>query len=108
MNLTLGEHEQYAQANHLEQVFKHFNTLHRYERNMSLVRNEAATTMKDLVDSDKFPIFDLSYKIPLWRSNWVTVENKLKKKVGFLLRVRESSLMHKDAGKGVFLETANP
>lgn len=59
--------------------------------------------VKDLVDPDKFPISDLSYKIPLWRSNWVLVEEKLKKRAGFKLKVKESTLRHADSGKGVFV-----
>lgn len=73
-----------------------------------MVRNDAEEIVRDLVDPDKFPITDLSYKIPMWRSNWGVVEEKLKKKIGFLLRVKESSLRHADSGRGVFVETKTP
>jgi hypothetical protein len=40
---------------------------------MAIVKNDAISVVKDLVDPDKFPIFDLSYRLPLWKSNWNTV-----------------------------------
>ena len=70
---------------------------------MEIVRNDAIKVVKDLVDPDKFPISDLSYKLPLWKSNWDQVEKKLKKRLGFVLKVKESTLRHADSGKGVFL-----
>ena len=57
---------------------------------------------KDLVDPDKFPIWDLKAPKNLFYSTWATVLGKLRYEHGHQLIVRDSLIEHPDGGRGVF------
>ena len=60
------------------------------------------TTTTDLVDPDKFPIWDPKIAKNIFYSTWGTVIGKLRYDLGHQLIVRESLIEHPEGGKGVF------
>jgi hypothetical protein len=43
-----------------------------------------------------------------WMSGWPSVQEQLRKEVGWTLRLAESSLQHVDAGRGVYVDGRVP
>ena len=60
------------------------------------------TKTTDLVDPDKFPIWDLKPAKNIFYSTWGTVIGRLRYDLGHQLIVRESLVEHPEGGKGVF------
>lgn len=105
MDYTIAEQRAYADSNHQGQLFKHFHALHVASRNVRILSQEDLRMTEGLIDPDKFPIYDTLTKFKKWRSGWPLVMDTLKKRLGYILSVKNSTLQHVDAGKGLFLES---
>ncbi len=69
--MTIAEQKKYANNVHIEQLFSQFHSFYKYSRGREMIvdhNNSRATT--DLVDPDKFPIWDLKQYKPIYRSMW--------------------------------------
>ena len=58
---------------------------------------------KELVDPDRFPVWDLGRVRELYFSRWGEVEGGLRWHLGHQLVIGDSLLEHPSAGRGVFL-----
>lgn len=62
--------------------------------------------MKDLVDPDKFPVWDLKKKPTTFFSIWNSVMGKIRYDIGHELVIRNSLIEHPEGGRGVFVKLA--
>ena len=88
LNLTMEEQFKYANNVHMESLYNHFYALHRASRGRKMVIHGEQTTTTDLVDPDKFPIWDLKVAKNLFYSTWGTVLGRLRYELGHQLIVR--------------------
>jgi hypothetical protein len=101
---TMQEQFVFAQANHLEQLFTHFNALHKMSRLVDTLYEQTRYQVEGLVDPDKFPIWDTQQYSKKWLSGWPSLINQLKSQLGYQLKTKPSSLQHVDSGRGVYIE----
>lgn len=104
--MTIDEQKQYATNCHMEQVFGHLSSLYRNSRGRSMMVRGRESLTKDLVDPDKFPIWDLKKKPNVFYSIWNTIMGKIRHDLGYELVVRNSLIEHPDGGRGVFVNLA--
>jgi hypothetical protein len=69
--MTILEQEKYATNSHIEDLFYNFNVLHKYAHGRALVTDlTKSNSTTNLVDPDKFPIWDLKKYTPIYKSMW--------------------------------------
>jgi|FrelakmetLWP11LW_1041352.scaffolds.fasta_scaffold23660_2 hypothetical protein len=66
-----------------------------------MVIDTSKSNIKDLVDPDKFPIWDLRETKPIYSQLWGWVMGKIRHSLGFQLVVRDSKVEHPEGGRGV-------
>jgi hypothetical protein len=59
-------------------LFQHFDSLHRNSRGRSMIIKGKESLIKDIVDPDKFPVWDLKKKPDLYYSIWNTIMGKIR------------------------------
>lgn len=59
-------------------LFQHFDCLHRNSRGRSMIIKGKESLIKDIVDPDKFPVWDLKKKPDLYYSIWNTIMGKIR------------------------------
>lgn len=97
-----------AQANHLQQLFRHFDGLHKAARGIDVLYEQSRYQREGIIDPDKFPISEMHEVKKKWLSGWPSVATKLKQQLGFILKVKPSSLQHIDSGRGVYIDGKVP
>ncbi|EGR29187.1 hypothetical protein IMG5_161370 [Ichthyophthirius multifiliis] len=112
--LEINEQMQYANIDHLEQIFNILNALNKATIEESDIilnrRYEELSKIQEIVDPDMFPMFslietlDIEDLVSIWDYKYEKIMPNVKLRTGFLLKVQESTIEHHQAGKGVFLE----
>lgn len=92
--MTISEQSKYANNHHLESVFRQFSILNRSSKLKNMVIDTSRANVKDLVDPDKFPIWDLKVARPVYSQLWGWVMGRVRHDVGFQLVVRDSKVEH--------------
>ena len=82
-----------------------FSSIHRHTQGRTMFSDTSKATSTHLVDPDKFPIWDLKEKTPVFTSNWSEVMGRIRYDVGWQIIVRDSTVEHPAGGRGVFLIT---
>ena len=67
------------------------------------VDNNASGNTTELVDPDKFPIWDLKKYTPSFQSLWNQYLPEIRYDLGFQLIVRQSQIEHPESGRGVYV-----
>lgn len=57
--MTIEEQFKYSNNYHLEHLFAHLDALHRNTQGKNMVLKGSMSNIKDIVDPDKFPMWDL-------------------------------------------------
>mmetsp|Transcript_26059 Transcript_26059/g.32536 ORF Transcript_26059/g.32536 Transcript_26059/m.32536 type:complete len:129 (-) Transcript_26059:846-1232(-) len=98
-----------TQADLLEQMYQMITAMHEVARDEDLIVNKKKQAREEAkrIDPDSFPIQNLQADlIEEYESIW-TLDRQLRKrmeaKLGHYLRVKESTIDHHDAGRGVFI-----
>lgn len=60
--------------------------------------------MRDLVDPDKFPVWDLKKRPNVFYSIWNTIMGQIRYDMGHQLIVKNSLIEHPEGGRGIFVE----
>jgi hypothetical protein len=68
-----------------------------------MISDTSQSTITDLVDPDKFPIWDLKQQTPIYKSLWGSYLGKIRYDIGHQMIVRDSQIEHPASGKGVYL-----
>jgi len=71
-----------------------------------IVDGNTSNGSTELVDPDKFPIWDLKKYTPIYRSLWPHYLSNLRFNMGFQSIIRESQVEHEAGGRGVYLITS--
>lgn len=107
LDMTIHEQKQYSTNFHLEQLFGNLDALHKNSRGRKMMVRGKESLSKDLVDPDKFPIWDLKKKPNVFYSIWNTIMGKIRYDIGHELTVRNSFIEHPAGGRGVFVNLAS-
>ena len=97
-----------TQADHLQQLFTHFNGLHKAARGVDVLYEQSRYQREGIIDPDKFPIWETQKVKRKWLSGWPSLMEKVRKQIGFTLKVKTSSLQHIDSGRGVYIDGEVP
>lgn len=68
---------------HLELLFNQFSILHNHSQGRNMLTRGGFSSVKDLVDPDKFPIWDSVKSNNLLYSKWNYIMGKLRYDIGF-------------------------
>ena len=90
----------------MESLFRHFDALHRNSRGRKMILRGQESLSKDIVDPDKFPIWDLKKKPTIFHSIWNTIMGKIRYDIGHELTIKNSLIEHPEGGRGVFVNLA--
>lgn len=73
-------------------MFRQFSTLNKSSKLKNMIIDTSKSDVKDLVDPDKFPIWDLKETKPVFSQLWGWVMGKIRHELGFQLVVRSSKV----------------
>lgn len=76
----------------MECIFKHFSTFNKFTKLKNMVIDTSKSNVKDLVDPDKFPIWDLKLTKATYSQLWGWVIGSIRHSLGFQLVVRDSKI----------------